>query len=204
MHNKLQELTEKIYNEGVNKANQEAEEIKANAKKQAEKIVKDAKEEAQKITEDAKKKSQELKSKVESELKQASGQTLRSIKQEVTNMITAKAVDKEMKQAFDDNDFIKKVIEAAIKNWSADNPQMDLKLLLPEKKQKELESYFKSNASKMMKSGLEVVVDPSVKAGFKIGPADGSYQISFKEEDFENLFKSFLKPKTIELLFAKK
>src|SRR6056297_806979 len=139
MHNKLQELTEKIYNEGVNKANQEAEEIKANAKKQAEKIVKDAKEEAQKITEDAKKKSQELKSKVESELKQASGQTLRSIKQEVTNMITAKAVDKEMKQAFDDNDFIKKVIEAAIKNWSADNPQMDLKLLLPEKKQKELE-----------------------------------------------------------------
>ena len=40
-----------------------------------------------------------------------------------------------------------------------------------------------------------------MKGGFKIGPADGSYKISFSEDDFENFFKSFLRPKTIEMLY---
>ena len=46
MQNKLQELTDKLYNEGLSKGKQEAELLRANAKKEAEKIIADAKNEA--------------------------------------------------------------------------------------------------------------------------------------------------------------
>ncbi len=47
MQTKLQELTEKIYQEGVNKANEEAEKIINSAKKEADGIVSGAKKEAE-------------------------------------------------------------------------------------------------------------------------------------------------------------
>jgi V/A-type H+-transporting ATPase subunit E len=43
-----------------------------------------------------------------------------------------------------------------------------------------------------------------MKSGFKVGPADGSYVISFTDEDFNNFFKAYLRPKSTELLFEKK
>ena len=46
---KIQELTEKIYREGVEKGQQEADRIVAEAKAQAEKIVAEAKEQAENI-----------------------------------------------------------------------------------------------------------------------------------------------------------
>ena len=46
---KIQELTEKIYHEGVEKGQQEADRLIAEAKAQAEKIVAEAKEQAQAI-----------------------------------------------------------------------------------------------------------------------------------------------------------
>ncbi len=202
--NKLQQLTDKLYKEGVTKANKEAEEIIQNAKKEAESIQKKAKEEADKIREDADRHAAETQKKTETELKQAADQTRKTIMKEVTGMITSKVIDKPVEKAFQDSDFIKKVIETAIKNWDAGKSSVDLKVMLPEDLEKKVGDYLKQNAGKLMKDGLEIEVDPSVKAGFKIGPADGSYQISFKESDFENLFKQYLRPKTIEFLYGGK
>ena len=47
MQNKLQELTDKLYNEGLSKGKQEGEEILAKAKVQAEEIIAKAKAEAE-------------------------------------------------------------------------------------------------------------------------------------------------------------
>lgn len=49
MENKLQELTEKIYSEGVSKANEEAREIQQKAEKEAGDIKKQAQKEADNI-----------------------------------------------------------------------------------------------------------------------------------------------------------
>ena len=55
MENKLQELTEKLYAEGIDKANQEADEIRRKAEEEADEIKKQAKKEAESIVQDAKK-----------------------------------------------------------------------------------------------------------------------------------------------------
>ena len=53
MENKLQELTDKLYNEGLSKGKQEAEALKAAAAAESEKIIADARKEAEKIIADA-------------------------------------------------------------------------------------------------------------------------------------------------------
>jgi len=36
---------------------------------------------------------------------------------------------------------------------------------------------------------------------FTIQPADGSYKVSFGKEEFEDYFKSFLRPQLVQMLF---
>jgi V/A-type H+-transporting ATPase subunit E len=199
---KIEELTKKIYQEGITKANNEADKLKEEAQKEADKIINDAKQKSEQIIDDANNEAEDIRKKVENELKQAHQQTLRSVQQEITEMITTEVTKKPLKEAFQDSKFLKNTIETAIKNWSAEKAQMDLTLLLPKDKQKEVGEYFEASAKDLLNGKLDVEVDPDLKAGFKIGPSDGSYQISFKEDDFQNLFKKYIRPKTITLLYG--
>lgn len=202
MENKLQELTQKLYNEGVGKANVEAEKILSGAKSEAEKLKQEAEKEAQKIIASASQKSAEIKKNVDAELILVAKQTIRTVKQQITDMIVSKVIDEPVKKAFDDEKFVKEIIETVVKNW---NPQksetIDLSVLLPAELEKEFTKYFTAKSGKELNAKLELSFSDSIKGGFKIGPADGSYKISFSEDDFENFFKSFLRPKTIEMLY---
>jgi V/A-type H+-transporting ATPase subunit E len=80
---------------------------------------------------------------------------------------------------------------------------MDLLLILPEKDRQELETYYKNQLASELNKGLELSFSDGVRSGFKIGPADGSYIISFSDTDFTNFFKDYLRPKTKEILFDK-
>ena len=199
--NKLQQLTEKLYNEGISKANEDAEKIVSEAKEKADRIVKEAEEKAEQIKQESEQNAEDQKRQVEADLQKSAQQTLRTVKQQIEDLITAKAVEPPVKESFSDTDFVKKLIEETINNWSPDKEQISLSILLPENYRKDLESYFESNTHKMLQAGLDVQFTSRIKGGFKIGPADGSYKISLEEEDFKNLFKSFLRPKTVALLF---
>ena len=69
MENKIQELTDKIYREGVEKGNEEARKLVAQAQEEAKKIVEDARKEAEQIVADARKSADELSENTKSELK---------------------------------------------------------------------------------------------------------------------------------------
>jgi len=202
MENKLQELTQKLYNEGVEKANAEAEKILAEAKSEADKIKQEAEKDAKKIIESAEKKSAEIKKNVDAELNLAAKQTVRATKQRITDMIVSKVIEEPVQKSFDDEKFVKQIIETVVKNWNPqENETIDLSVLLPVDLEKEFSKYFTAKSGKELNAKLELSFSDSIKGGFKVGPADGSYKISFSEEDFENFFKSYLRPKTIEMLY---
>jgi V/A-type H+-transporting ATPase subunit E len=203
MQNKLQELTEKIFKEGISKGNAEAEKIINDSKKQAEDIIVKAKKEADKVINDAKKKSDEIKSSSEAEFRLSSKQAINALKQQITDLINGEIVSTSVKKVFEDKDFIKKLIETSIKNWQpASNEDADLTILLPEKQEKEIQQYFTKSVKDLLKKGIEIRFDADVKSGFQIGPKNGSYKISFTEEDFINFFKQYLRPRLIKLLFS--
>lgn len=205
MTNKVQELTEKIYNEGINKAKADAEKIIAEAKKEAGTIIQSAQKEREAILAQAKKEVAEVKTNANAEMQLAARQFISHVKQQITNAITAEQVEKKVKEAFNDTDFLKNMILTLVKNWNAQSQdQPELQLLLSEKETNELSDFFESKAFEALNKSIEVKWDEKVKNGFKIGPKGGGYIIRFSDVDFENYFKKYFKEKTRNLLFEKK
>lgn len=200
MNSKIQELTETIYNEGVQKAKEEAEAIVKEAREKASDIEKNAQKEAEKLISDANDKAQELKKQVDSEIKMTLNQAVSAMKQEITSLIAMKVIQPSVKELFADKDYLQTLISGVVKGWM-EKESFDLKVILPEQDRGQLENFFKNNLADELNKGLEVSFAQNVKSGFKIGPADGSYLISFTDEDFTNFLKGYLRPKTSQLLF---
>ncbi|MFA6949075.1 MAG: hypothetical protein WCQ70_00125 [Lentimicrobiaceae bacterium] len=197
MENKLQELTQKIYSEGIEKANQDAIRIIEGAQKKADEITKAAKNEASEIISKAQANANEIKRNGESEIRIASKQAISKLKQQIINMISVKAIDKPVKDAFDDKAFVGSLIQKVASSFNN-----NAKLVLPEADQDKLTAYFNDNTSKELMKSLQISFDENIKVGFKISPKDANYIISFTDEDFANYFKGFMRSKTIQLLFG--
>ncbi|ALO16404.1 V-type ATP synthase subunit E [Salinivirga cyanobacteriivorans] len=200
MTTKLQDLTNKVYNEGVQKANEEAESILKEAKEKAAAIENKAKEDAEKMKADAQKEAEEIKKHMESEMKMAIDQSVAALKQDVANLVTMQAIQPTTKELFSDKKFLGSLIQKVVEGW-VNRGEGDISVILPEADKKEMESYFKNELASQLNEDIKIDFSNDVKAGFKIGPADGSYVISFTEQDFNNFFQTYLRPKTRELLF---
>lgn len=201
MAQNIQELTSIIFQEGVQKGEEEASRIVEVATEESEKIVNAAKTEAEKIIEDAKKESENLKKINESEIKLAGLKAVRAIRQQITEIITAKALDDKVQSAMS-SDSIKEYIKTIVQNWNTNGAKQELQILLPEKDQEALKGTFTAELSKLMKEGIDVSFSKSLRGGFQIGPKDGSYKISLTEEDFNEFFKQYLSAKTRDFLFS--
>lgn len=203
MQSKLQEITEKIYNEGVAKGNADAEQIISSAKKDAEGIIAKAKADAEDIIANAKKASQELKVNTENEIGLSAKQAVNSLKQAVTDLINNQLASEAVSKVTNDKAFMQGVIETMLKTWATGGAQsMDIDLLLPAGDKENLESYFKKSAKDILDKGLDIKPSDTLKSGFQIVSKDGGYKVSFTDEDFANFFKQYLRPKLIELLFS--
>ena len=204
MEQKLQELLDKIYKEGVNKGQEVATTIVRDAERKAERILEQAHKEASEARRQAREEAEELKRNVASELRLSASQATHALQQQISHLITTRAVTEPVRQAFSDKEFIKKIIESLIDNWQpGQEGQGGLSLLLPEKDKEELGLYFAEKAREALNGPLLVNPDNRLENGFRIGPADGSYIISFTDKDFESFFMDYLRPKTKDLLYGK-
>jgi V/A-type H+-transporting ATPase subunit E len=201
MHNKLQELTDKLYNEGLSKGKQEGEEILAKAKVQAEEIIAKAKAEAEAIVTAAKKETEDLKTKVQGDLKMAAGQSIAATKKDIETLIVTKMTAEETAKALTSAEFVKEVILAVAKGFNTEE-SVDLEVILPEKLKAELEPFVAGELAKALKGGVEASFTKKIAGGFTIGPKDGGYFISFTEETFNALISEYLRPATKKILFG--
>ena len=201
MQNKLQELTDRLYNEGLSKGKQEGEEILAKAKVQAEEIIAKANTEAEAILSAAKKEAEELKTKVQSDLKMAAGQSIAATKKDIETLIVTKMTEAEVKDALTSAAFVKEVILAVAKGFNTEEP-VDLELVLPEALKKDLEGFVANEMAKAIKGGVEASFSKKIAGGFTIGPKNGGYFVSFTDETFNALISEYLRPATKKLLFG--
>ena len=203
MENKLQELTDRLYNEGLSKGRQEADQLLAQARTQAQEIVDNARAEADQIIAKADKKAADIATMVEGDLKMASTQAISALKQQVENMILTKAVAKPVGAALSDEKFVKELISTVVKAFNAANPDgVGLDVILPASAQNSLEQAFTNEVVKDLSEGIEVTNVKGLPGGFKIGPRDGGYQISFTGDDFTSLVAEYLRPATKKILFG--
>ena len=201
MQNKLQELTEKLYAEGLSKGKQEGEEILAKAKVQADEIVAKAHAEAAAIVAAAKKDAEDLRTKVESDVKMAASQSVAATKKDIETLVVAKMTEAEVKNALTSADFVKEVVLAVAKGFNTEEP-VDLEVVLPEALKKDLEGFVAKELANALKGNVEASFSKKVAGGFTIGPKDGGYFISFTDETFNALISEYLRPATKKLLFG--
>jgi V/A-type H+-transporting ATPase subunit E len=203
MNSKVSELTEKIYKEGVEKANIEAEKIIGSAEEKAKQILESAEKKKSELLNSARKDAQEIKQNAESEIRLASEQLISALKQRINTVITTGQIKQPVNDAFKDSKFIQNIILSVIKKWNPEsNEDIKLSLLISKTEEEQMTAFFESKAKHILNAGLEVKFDQKIKNGFKIGPKGGSYFLSFTDRDFENFFKEYLKEKTKKLLFG--
>lgn len=196
MNTKLQELTDKIYLEGVEKGNAEASEIIAKAKAEASEVILKAQNEADKLYKSAEDNAKELIKNTQAELKLFAQQSVSALKTEITNILCGEVVSDSVKAATSDKVFMQKLITIMVEELAKNQA-----VIIETKDAEALTSYFKSNAKELLNKGVKIEKVNNIKTDFTISPADGGYKINFGEEEFIAYFKEFLRPKLVEMLF---
>ena len=193
---KIQEITSKLYAEGIEKGKEEANKIVAEAKVLRDQIVEEAKKEAEQIVVSAKKETHEWKSNTESELMLFASQAVEALKSEITNLVTGKLSASNVKAALEDKTFMQKLITELVQNWSKNET-----LTIGVENSEELKQYISENAKYLLDKGLKIESVNGLKTSFILSPEDGSYRVKFGEEEFIEYFREFLRPQIQKLLF---
>ncbi|NCC59676.1 MAG: hypothetical protein EOM12_01840 [Verrucomicrobiae bacterium] len=193
---KIQELTSKLYAEGVEKGREEADRIITEAKTEAAQILKEAEAKATAIVTAAEKQQAELKSHTEAELKMYASQSAEALKTEIINLVTDKLATTHVKKMMEENSFMQELMVTLVKEWSKEET-----LTLGVEHPKELESYIASSMKSLLDKGLKIESVNGIKTGFTLTPEDGSYKVKFGEEELIAYFKEFLRPQIQKLLF---
>ena len=201
MNNRLQELTDKLYNEGLSKGKAEGEALLAQAKEKAAAIVEEARKEAEAIVGKARKDAEELSAKVSNDIRMASSQSMQATRMDIENLVVSKMVDTDVKKAMSSADFLKEVITAVARNFSAQESS-DISLVLPEAHKGELEPFVKNELGKILGKGVEASFSKKIAGGFRIAPKDGGYFISMTDETMKELIGEYLRPATRKILFG--
>lgn len=201
MENKLQELTDKLYKEGLSKGKEEGEAILAKANEKATQIIEDARKQAAAILKAAGADAEDLKAKVEGDVKMAAAQSIQATRKDIENLMVKGMTGKQVASALSSADFIKEIIRTVAQKFSTQE-SADLGMILPENLRKELEPFVSGELSRILGSGIDASFSKNISGGFRIGPKDGSYFISLTDETFKDLICEYLRPATRKILFG--
>ena len=193
---KIQELTEKIYHEGVERGKAEEARIIAEAQAKAEAIIAEANEKASAIAAEAKKAAAELDQNTRSELKMYAGQALNALKSEITTVVSNQITSAAVADMTAQKDFLGQMTVALAQNWGSDEP-----IVIGTEKADEVKAYFAAKAKELLDKGVKIEKVNGKDTLFTVAPADGSYKVQFGEAEFTEYFKEFLRPQLVEMLF---
>lgn len=201
MPNKLQELTDRLYNEGLSKGKEEGSQILEAARVKAEQTIAAANAEAASIVADAERRAAEIRSKAESDIRMASSQALQSTKKDIENLLLGSVCSGKVDAALADDAFLKELIRTVAERFSA-TQAVDMSLVLPESLKDKLEPWLASELKSVSGRNVSASFSKKVAGGFTIGPADGSWFVSLTDATFKELISEYLRPVTRKLLFG--
>jgi V/A-type H+-transporting ATPase subunit E len=200
MEQKIAQLTEAIYREGVERGEAQALTICDDARRNAEKIIAAAKAEASSIITTATLQAEEMRKNTATETKLAGQKALSAIKQQIVDLVMTNLVETPLAKTLSDPATIKEFTNAIIKSWGGEMDSAEL--ILPEALCKEIETSLQSGLQQLLRGGITLTFTKSFKSGFQIKPQGSGFKISLTDDDFGTFFKEYLKPKTRTLLFG--
>lgn len=203
MENKLEQLTQRLYEEGLSKGRSEGERMLSEAETKAAGIVAAAEAEASDIVKRARVQSDDLRKNTMTEIALAGRQAVGKIREEIANAIVARSIADGVAKANMDPAFIREMLLEIARNWNgASSDKVSLEALLPESRRKEFDAAFANSAAELLREGIEVGYADDVRSGFKAGEKGGGYYIGFTDGDFEALLGQYLREKVFKILYG--
>lgn len=193
----LESLIAKIKKDGIEEAQQGAQQILDKARNQAQEIVETAKKESAGIIAKAEKEAGKLRSNTEAALRQAARDLILSLRQELTKLLEATFKTKVAAQ-FDES-FLKELIMKFVSSW-AENRNAAFEVLLSKADAKKLHNLLASSLKETAAKTVEVKASQSVSHGFRIGIKGQDLHYDFSDEAILEALKVFLNPATTKLL----
>jgi V/A-type H+-transporting ATPase subunit E len=197
MDNKVQEITEKIYREGVEKGQAEAQKIVEAAEAEKAALLKKAQHEAEKIVADAKKSAEELNKHTVAELQLCAGRAVEALKSEVVNLITGSIVNSAVSETAT-GEWLQKLMLTLATDWVTKE-----NVVIQTADAAALTQYFARQAKNLLDKGVKIEQVHGKTSAFAIMPADKGYKVQFGEAEFAEYFREFLRPQLVEMLFQK-
>ena len=192
----LSEITEKIYAEGVEKGNAQAQEIVAQANEKAAAIIAEAEKKAAALVAEAETKSADLDKKTRAELKLYAEQSVNAVKTEIVNLLSDQIAADSVKAATSDAKFMQGLIAKLAEQMAKDG-----EVLIEAKDAEALKKYFAANAKALLDKGVKIAEVKGIKTDFTVQPAKGGYKLAFGDAEFIAYFKEMLRPQLVEMLF---
>ena len=192
---KLDSLIEKIRKEGIEEAQQNADQIIKDAKQKAASLVEQAKKDAEKIIGDGKKQVDQYRDTAEIDLKQSARNFELLLKEKLNSLfdnVFKQQVDVELKP-----NFLKEMILKIIENWAKG---IQTEIVLNEKDKKQLEDVLFSGIKDDLKKSINLRVSSDIINGFRIGLKGDQVYYDFSDETIAEVLKSLINPKLKEIL----
>lgn len=196
---KLQELTEKLYAEGLSKGREDADKMVAEATERANAIVAEAEQRAAAIVKAAEQKAAELKQNNQTEIALSTREAVAALKENIANLVVAKATGEAVHAATMDCEFVKQMLLSVAKSWNGE--RVELKATLSEDMKAKMDAEGEAAVKALLQEGIEVGYSAKVKSGFRVAPKAGGYYISFTDDDFAALLSEYFKEGVIKMLF---
>ena len=196
MDSQIQALTEKVYQEGVLKGEQEAAKILAAANAQAEQVERDARTRAEQIIAEAQRSASELKSNTERELKLNASKLIEATKASIVDVLAGRIAGDSVQALTANPELLQRVVLEIAKGF-------DLKhgVEITSNQAEELKAYFAQNAKALLEEGLTIKQVAGKSTQYTIRPQNGSFKVEIGEQEFVELFKSILRPQLAQELF---
>jgi V/A-type H+-transporting ATPase subunit E len=204
LNTNLKSLIEKVHDEGIEKANEKAQRIIADAKRQSDELLKETEQRIAGMEAQSANELNRMRENLNSELKAAAQQTMNTIKDELADVISNRIASQGISEALNETAFLQKIILTVLQKWNPVETNFQFELLLNKDDEVQLKEFFEQRIKKELATELEIVVENKIKCGFKVGVKNENYYVDFSGDEFENFFKGYLRKKTVEWIYGTK
>jgi V/A-type H+-transporting ATPase subunit E len=198
MSEKLRLLTEKIYEEGIEKAKQESEKILAHAHAEAERLIKEAQKEKDNLLQTAAAEADAHRRKVEAEIKLAAVKAGNQLRADIENLLSEEHLTAPLTKGLADAQILRDVLVACVSALKQNGG--DWSILLSPEAEKQVQSWISDTRQQALQQGVEILADTSISEGFKVVSKGDGYALSFSAGAFTSFLSRYLKPETLRLV----
>ena len=198
MAEQIQELINKIKQEGIEEAQKQAREIEEKAKAQAHQIVEGAKKEAQKIIHDAQEETKRTRLAAETAIKQSSRSTILSLRKEIEDILK-KIITRQVSETLTAEQ-LGVIIGDLIKKSAAAESKAEVQVNLNPKDLEKLKNGFFTKLQSEVKQPIQFQSAEDIARGFTITFDGGKSRFDFTDISLAEYLSTYLNPQIAVLV----